>query len=155
MKMKDLMHEKVITCNPDTSLKIVNDMMVRHGFRQIPVVDGDEKPLGVITSHDVRNVLILYRSKHKEDISDIQILSFIKVEKLLKKEVLTLPPDASISTAAGMLVKDKYGCIIIIENGKIAGIVTALDVLKFVAESMQEVDLNESKVSIEDKEEKK
>jgi len=63
--MKDLMTAPVVCISPDFDLFQVNDLMVQHNFRRLPVVE-DNKLLGIITQTDVAKHLYEFIEKHKE-----------------------------------------------------------------------------------------
>ena len=52
-KVKDVMTTSLITARPDEPLYRVMDKMRELGIRHIPIVDDDQKPLGVITMTDI------------------------------------------------------------------------------------------------------
>ena len=58
----------------------------------------------------------------------------MKIEKLMVRNVITLPKYASAYEAVQLLNKNKIGCIVIVHNGKIAGILTERDLLERVLE---------------------
>ena len=51
----DLMVAKVFTCAPDTDVSDASKLMIHHGFRHLPVLDG-EKPMTVISMRDIVSV---------------------------------------------------------------------------------------------------
>ncbi len=54
--LKDIMIENVITLNPHDSLRNASSIFIRYGFRAIPVIDENNKILGVIPYRDVMNI---------------------------------------------------------------------------------------------------
>ncbi|KJS17705.1 MAG: membrane protein [Peptococcaceae bacterium BRH_c4b] len=52
-KVGDLMSGRVHTVVPETPVEKVATMMVEKGINRVPVVDGDQKLLGIITRQDV------------------------------------------------------------------------------------------------------
>ncbi len=63
--MKELMTSPVVCISPDFDLFQVNDLMLEHNFRRLPVVDGN-KLLGIITQTDVAKHLYEFIERHKE-----------------------------------------------------------------------------------------
>ena len=53
MQVKEIMTENPVCCAPDTSLQEVARMMVDHDCGEIPVVDENRKPVGVVTDRDI------------------------------------------------------------------------------------------------------
>jgi CBS domain-containing protein len=48
-----VMTREVVTCRADDDLQMALDAMAEHQLRRIPVVDGDNKILGIIAQADV------------------------------------------------------------------------------------------------------
>ena len=54
--LRDVMIERTITVNPENTLKEAHEMFARYNFRAIPVVDENDKMLGVLPYRDVVNL---------------------------------------------------------------------------------------------------
>ncbi|MEM3641825.1 MAG: CBS domain-containing protein [Candidatus Bathyarchaeia archaeon] len=69
----------------------------------------------------------------------------MSIEKLMTKNVVTLQADASVYDAVKLMNKNEIGCLIIVSNGHIVGILTERDLLKRVLEKCKNP--KETKVS--------
>jgi len=69
----------------------------------------------------------------------------VNIGKLMVKNVATLQKDSSVHEAVRLLNKNKIGCIVVVDNGNIAGIVTERDLLERVLEKCRNP--KETKVS--------
>jgi CBS domain-containing protein len=58
----------------------------------------------------------------------------MKIEKLMTKNVVTLPTDASVYDAVKLMNKNRIGCLVIVDNSHIVGILTERDLLERVLE---------------------
>jgi CBS domain-containing protein len=58
----------------------------------------------------------------------------VNIEKLMIRNVVTLQGDASVHEAVQLLNKHKIGCLIIVNNDQIRGIITERDLLERVLE---------------------
>ena len=56
LPLKDIMVDTVITLSPDSTLKEASDLFARYDFRAIPVVDDQERILGVVPYRDVMSL---------------------------------------------------------------------------------------------------
>ena len=52
-KVEAVMTRKVVTCHPEDDLQKALDAMSEHQLRRLPVVDGDNKILGIISQADI------------------------------------------------------------------------------------------------------
>ncbi|MBI2650924.1 CBS domain-containing protein [Candidatus Woesearchaeota archaeon] len=53
-----------------------------------------------------------------------------KVSKIMNTNVPTLGKDANVSDVVGIIAKNSYGCVIIVENKKPIGIITESDIIR-------------------------
>jgi CBS domain-containing protein len=53
MQANDIMSPNPACCSEDSTIRDVARMMVEHDCGEIPVVDGERKPIGVITDRDI------------------------------------------------------------------------------------------------------
>ncbi len=58
----------------------------------------------------------------------------MKIEKLMTKNVITLPADASAYDAVKLMNKNKIGCLVVLHNNLVVGILTERDLLERVLE---------------------
>jgi len=58
--LKDIMVNKIISLNPESTLKEASEMFARYGFRALPLVDENGKMLGVVPYRDVMNLRHLF-----------------------------------------------------------------------------------------------
>jgi CBS domain-containing membrane protein len=56
---------------------------------------------------------------------------------IMKTDVLSVDPDMDVCTAIKTLLKHKYGCLPVVENGKLVGIVTEADFLTLTLSLLQ------------------
>ncbi len=126
--VKDVMTENVIYVTTDTGLGKAMKTMINTGVRRLPVVnDGLVKGMlsckdivGFIGSHKVFTIL-----KRKT----IDELLNLPVSNVMRTEVLTISPEADIGEAASIMNVKKVGSLLVIQEGKLKGIITARDIL--------------------------
>jgi CBS domain-containing protein len=67
---------------------------------------------------------------------------------IMVREVVTLRPDASLVEAARIMLANKFGCLPITEaDGKLVGIITESDFVRFAADMVQDLDMVAEAVS--------
>jgi CBS domain-containing protein len=116
------------------------ETLTQWGFRRLPIVDpGTHRLKGIITARDVIDFLgggelfNLINVKH-----DGNFLAAINesVSKIMKTDVRTLHPDATLNEALDIILRDRIGGIPIVdEDGVLNGILTERDVLKILCRS--------------------
>ena len=53
MRVRDIMTSTVVTATIATTFQELVDLMIRHGVSGIPVIDGDGRPIGIVTEADI------------------------------------------------------------------------------------------------------
>lgn len=150
MKIKDIMNREVRTVHPDTSLAELARLFAETGIHGAPVVDAENRLIGIVTESDVLNATktkyvkynLVYPSIHqfgmefKEGVAYEDILKafdevkHIPVSQLMTRKVVTAGPDDLVEDITPMMVQKKINRVPIVEKGKLVGIVTREDILR-------------------------
>jgi CBS domain-containing membrane protein len=136
--MKELKVRDVMTADPTTlkrndKLTLADDIMRLGRVRHLPVVDDDDQTVvGIVTQRDLfRDALAqaLGYGRHAQR----KLLDTLSVKDVMATEVITASPDASLVEAAKILTERKIGCLPVVANGKLVGILTEGDFVALVA----------------------
>jgi len=136
--MKKLNVRDVMTADPTTlkrndKLTLADDIMRLGRVRHLPVVDDDGEVLvGIVTQRDLfRDALAqaLGYGKHAQR----KILDTLSVKDVMATEVVITSPDTSLIEAARLLTERKIGCLPVVDNGRLVGILTEGDFVALVA----------------------
>jgi CBS domain-containing protein len=112
MKVSEAMN-KAVTIESDMKLKQVAGIMSDRKIGSLIVLD-NEKIAGIITERDIlKNVGRLDS----------------KVVSIMSKNVITIDADENINNAALLMAKNKIKRLPVVKKGKLAGIITATDVI--------------------------
>ncbi len=100
-------------------------MMIRRGFRRLPVENENRKIIGIITATDIIKLLArLYSTNNIEKILDL------KVNHVMKTHIETIEFDEPLKLAAKKLLEKNIGSLLILDNeGSVKGIITERDML--------------------------
>jgi len=105
-------------------------VMKENNIRRIPVVDKG-KLVGIVTKHD----LLEASPSPATSLSVFELnylLAKMKVKEIMKKNPLTLGPDTPFEEALRLGQEKKIGSFPVVENGKLVGITTESDIIRFV-----------------------
>ena len=127
MKIVDIMSRDVVTLSPDQHLSDAVELMRRRKIRHLPVVH-DSKLVGIVTDGDVKRATPSVFSGDQEEYE--RVLSDTRVEKVMTRDPFTVRPIDDAKEALKVLIERKYGCIPVVSNGSVVGIVTDIDYLK-------------------------
>lgn len=102
----------------DTAEK-VEDLLNRHSLSAVPVVDKNGGVFGIVSTADI---LHLHAAKKNP--------KAIRAWELCTYRPVAVRPDTSVGEVARMMIKHKIHHVPVTENGKLCGIVSALDFVK-------------------------
>jgi acetoin utilization protein AcuB len=137
--MKDILLKDVMVTNPyvlniDDPFSMVEEYFHMYNIRHLPVVDKDGILKGIITQRDLYRIRSPMKTMEGEAFYDRLDLNRFILKHVMTKGPLTLHPDDTLTEAINAMVKQKYGCIPIVnDENKLLGIVTQIDALRVVA----------------------
>lgn len=129
MFVGDYMTRHPLTVTPDTSIVEVQGIMAENNIRHVPVVEKGRRLVGLVTRQNLRISPIELSSLNVWEIT--RLLSGLKVKDVMVrgKDVITATPDTPIEEAARILVTHRIGCLPVLEEGILVGIITESDLL--------------------------
>lgn len=123
-KIGEFMDAVVPTLSPDTQIIKAVDFLLRHRVTGAPVVDSDDRLLGIITETDLLRLVT-------EGIQG-QPPAEATVAEYMTTDVVTVPPTVDIYYVAGIFANNKFRRLPVVEDGKIVGAITRYDLLRIV-----------------------
>ncbi len=135
---EDFMTKKVVTLRPKDTIETAMKTMISRRFRRLPVIE-DGILLGLITAREILAYFgrgEAFRMLEMGDISEAIRRPVTAIlgnsDLLMYKEVPMFPKDVLISQIVSELIEKGYGAVLIVENGKLEGILTERDLVKFL-----------------------
>ncbi len=131
-KVSQVMTGEVVVADLNNSIKQVQDLFVEYDMHHLPVVD-DDKVIGIISQTDLLNCY----DKLLEDgktVSLENLNSTFTVESVMTPKPVSVAPVTTLRTAADMMDEHHCHSLPVVDHGKIAGILTARDVVKYVGQ---------------------
>ena len=132
MKSGAIATKSVITLRTRDSMLTASKLLKEKAIRHLPVLDDSETLVGVITGRDIK-LASASEAMSLEIHELLYLLDRIEVSKVMTKNPVTVAPNTSVQEAAALMVKHEVGCLPVVNAGKLAGIVTDMDMLKLVA----------------------
>ncbi len=129
--ISEFMTRYLITVTQNTNLDKVYDIFENNNIHHLPVVDG-EALVGIISKVDVYKIthcISLFRSKSNEAYNE-KLLRSLLAEEIMTKDVVVLSPSDTASRAAILFAQNKYHALPVVDNGKLVGIVSTLDMIE-------------------------
>ncbi|WP_234553922.1 CBS and ACT domain-containing protein [Thermus caliditerrae] len=121
MLVKDVMHGPVISVGPEWTLEDAYKLLLERGIRHLPVV-ADGRLVGIITDRDIR-----LATSHLNPQGPCP--GCTQVGDVMTKDVITSHPLDPVEEAARVMRERKIGSLPVLEDGRLVGIVTGIDLL--------------------------
>jgi len=129
-----MMTKNPVTVDSETLVMDAQKIMKENNVRRLPVVDKG-KLLGIVTKHDILEASpspATSLSVHELN----YLLSKMKVKEIMKKNPVTLTPDTPFEEALKIGQEKKIGSFPVVENGKLVGIATESDIVRFLTRAL-------------------
>jgi acetoin utilization protein AcuB len=122
-----------VTITPDTSFPEAYRIIREKGIRHLPVVDKEEKLVGIVARTD-----LLHASPSATTTLSVfeinYLLANLHVREVMSSPPITVPEDAPLEEAARVMVEKKIGCLPVMRNGILAGMITETDIFETFVE---------------------
>jgi len=133
MLVKERMSRHPITIRPDVSLFDALRIMREEKVRRLPVLDEDGKLVGIVLEKD-----LLYAAPSPATSLSVYemnyLISKIKVEDLMTRNVITVTEDCPLEEAAKIMVDNNIGGLPVMRGDKLVGMITESDLFKVFLE---------------------
>lgn len=128
MLVRDLMRPEPVTLAVTDRLDIAGDLMRLGRIRHLPVVDG-ERVVGIVSERDllraaVSSLLQLSGSAERDWLRTISVAS------VMSPHVFTVAPSTPLQAAVAIMVDKRIGCLPVVEDGRLVGILSETDCLR-------------------------
>jgi acetoin utilization protein AcuB len=135
MKVVDVMTKDPLTVSPSDIIGQADELMFENRFRQLPVVEGNQL-VGIVTDRDIRSFLsgpLLSSPEARETAFNTA------VREIMTTEPMTLSPDDDLEEAVQLLIDEKIGGVPVVDETEgLVGIVTYVDLLRYLLNRLQE-----------------
>jgi acetoin utilization protein AcuB len=122
--VKNSMTREVVTLSPQTTVGEALALCRESRIRHLPVLEGG-RLVGIVSDRDLRSA-----TPALGDPARAEALGKILVSKVMAHEVTTARPDDPIEEVANAMRERKIGCLPVVEDEALVGIVTSSDVME-------------------------
>ena len=134
MKVRDWMTHEVASVRRNDQLVIADDLMRLGRIRHTPVLeDHSDDLVGIVSQRDLfRGALAaaLGYGQHAQQ----KVLGMLVIKDIMSTNPVTTTPDTPLADAARVMLERKIGCLPVLEDGRLVGILTESDFLRFAVE---------------------
>lgn len=120
-KAKDIMTRDVITVKTDTPIYEAMEFVAKYNISGIPVVDDDMSLLGILSEKDMINLLHTPEDYEAKTVNDF-----------MTQPALYFEENESLLDVCDFLKKNVFRRVPITSKGKLVGIISIKDVIKYI-----------------------
>ncbi|KXG08868.1 Inosine-5'-monophosphate dehydrogenase [Anoxybacillus sp. P3H1B] len=124
MIVEQIMKTNIFTLHPNSTITDAINLVKQKRIRHIPIVDEEQRILGIVTDRDIRDASpsIFHAHEHLEDFEK-------PISTLMKTDVITGHPLDFVEEIAALFYEHRISCLPIETDGKLVGMVTETDLL--------------------------
>lgn len=127
-KVRDYMDTVVQTLNPETEILDAVDFLLQEHVTGAPVVDAQNRVLGILTEKDCLNLLA---AGSDADVPKGTVADFMTTT------VQTIPPGMNVYFCAGLFLNTTVRRFPVVEDGKLVGAITRFDILRAIQKNLR------------------
>jgi predicted transcriptional regulator len=148
----DVMQREVLAARAEWSIEELADFLIDNSISGAPVTSHDDELLGVVSLTDIvrqsrspdygtdredTHDVYLYdldRRMGREELHEmhIQFESPVQVHDIMTPMIFSVPEDTGVQEVADTMLRGRIHRVFVTRDGKLSGIVTALDMLKVI-----------------------
>ncbi len=135
MLVRERMTLHPLTMEPTASITEAHRYMKENNIRHLPIVGKDGKLVGIVTRETLMEAM-------PSSVTTLSIwemnyaLNKIQVRKVMVRDVITVEEDVPIEKAARTMIENKIGCLPVMRDDALVGIITDTDMLSTLMELM-------------------
>lgn len=150
MTARDIMSTNVLTVNKDTTIEEIAHLLADNNISGVPVLDSSGKVIGMVTEKDLLykdveprfpamvEILggLIFLQGAKQYNEELRKLVATKAEDIMSQNVITIDEDEPVERVARLMVEKDINRVPVLKNGKLSGIISRADVVKYIAKMM-------------------
>lgn len=132
MLVRDYMTQNPITVSPEMSFPEAMSVMRKQKIRRLPVLDHN-RLVGIVEEKD----MLSNQPSQATTLSIHEIyglLEHLHIRQIMSSPVITVEGDCPVEEAARIMVERKIGCLPIMADDQLIGIITETDIFKLLVE---------------------
>lgn len=143
MKVRDVMTPNVVTVTADLTVTEVAKLMLDRRISAVPVIDGSEKVVGVISEGDLirrpeldtdkpRSRWLRFFMSDEDRARDYVKTHGLRARDVMSQPVVSVSPDATLTDVVNLMTARRIKRVMVLEHGKLVGVITRSDLLRML-----------------------
>lgn len=138
MTVEEIMTVDPMTLAVDATLEDAGNLMTQHRIRHIPIVDNEKHLLGLITQRDLLAASIALPNAEPSSVHQYE--SSVSVQEVMREKVASIDESMELRSVAVKMQQTKIGCMPVLRDGKLVGIITDSDYVGLAINLLEQLD---------------
>ena len=135
LRVEDRMTRNIRTLHPNDKLSLADELMEIGKFRHVVVLaDGSREVVGVVSHRDIFYGALAWSLGHGTAAHQ-RALDTLPVKNVMTSSVTTVTPDTPLAGAARTMLEGRIGCLPVVKDERLVGILTEGDFLSLLTEA--------------------
>lgn len=134
-KVKDIMSTKLITLHPKDKMERVKEIFDQYRIHHIPIIIGNDI-IGIISKSDYLRIQGIAKNSYDEFIRE-KVLKTMPVENYMHSEIIVCDPETPLQNIINLFLENEIRCIPVVKNESLLGLITPMDLLKYLKQLME------------------
>jgi CBS domain-containing protein len=144
MIARDVMTRDVVSVTPDTPVRKIASLLVKHGIGAVPVIDSSGAPIGIVSEGDLirpdRAAREAWRQSWLEILADgeplaPELIAWLDTQNHVASAVMSAPAitvgeETSLAEIARLLTTHRIKRVPVVHDGRVVGIVSRADLVR-------------------------
>ena len=139
MRAQQVMSTPVVTVHPGDQVKRAAELLSQRGFTALPVVDEDNRLVGMVTEADLLHDRFPVDARFRTAGSDGAARPPRTVREVMTTPAVAMGAGTDVAVLARSMVDDRRRCIPIVSGSRVVGVVTRRDLVRLLARPDAEI----------------
>ncbi len=135
MYVRNIMRRDVVTLDAADHLDLADGIMRLGRIRHLPVVSG-KHVVGIVSQRDLFRAAVSSLLQLQYE-AEREWLAGIPVRAVMRTPVFTVAPSISLRAAVDIMIDKRIGCLPVVEDGKLVGLLSESDCLRHLAHLLE------------------
>lgn len=138
--VSEVMSTDLVTLKSSASIAVAKELMRTENIRHIPIVNDDRAPLGIVTQRDILRAQASALADGGNQAIDENTVS---VAQIMSSKIAYVHPNEPLRSAGLKIQKYKYGCLPVVDNNQLLGIITDTDFVGVAIDLIEQMEFSE------------
>lgn len=130
--VSSIMSTQLVILNKTDSLEKAERLFKKHRIRHIPVIEGQQKIVGMLSLTDLLRISFADGAYEEEEEIESVVYEMFTIPQVMAKNIKSVAPGTTVKEVAELLAKEEFHAVPVVEEGNLVGIVTTTDLIKYL-----------------------